>query len=255
MRASEQPQHRQVGLPVTAVCRRVDQPGPAAGVPQDVAAPQVAVKAGGRLRGAGQLIDPLDDLMKHPALGRADGAPVDCRGQVGLDAVDGRRTPASCRRSGCASAPARSKPRTGRLPAVNRRPGAPAACIAARPRPSCSAACRPAAPASTKSVTSHRRLSALSPWHGNRFRLGQPDQRRRLRPNRIGVGRGPWPLQRRRPQGPPGRRPRPGPPRRRPEPPRVLPPPGPPRPCSSVEFTRQTAPFMARPPGVPPGRP
>lgn len=48
MRQPEQREHREVGLPVTAVGRRVDQPHPGRR-PQDVAGPQVAVQPGGRL--------------------------------------------------------------------------------------------------------------------------------------------------------------------------------------------------------------
>ncbi len=54
VRRAKQRQHRQVGLPVPAVCRRVDQPPPTAS-PQHVAGPAVAVDAARRLGRAGEL--------------------------------------------------------------------------------------------------------------------------------------------------------------------------------------------------------
>ena len=81
MRRAEQRQHGQVGLPVTAVGGRVDEPA-AARRPQHVAGPAVAVDAARRLPRAGQLADPPGDRFHQPDIGRPQRPGVGRAAQV-----------------------------------------------------------------------------------------------------------------------------------------------------------------------------
>ena len=69
--AAEQRQLRQVGLPVPAVRRRVDQPAAPVRTPEQVAGPQVAVDPSGRLVAAVP-VDVVDHLLDQPSLCRVD---------------------------------------------------------------------------------------------------------------------------------------------------------------------------------------
>ena len=62
VRQPEQRQHRQVGLAVAAVRRRVDHPDLAVVAPEHVAVPEVAVQPGRRLLGD-QVGQPADDAL------------------------------------------------------------------------------------------------------------------------------------------------------------------------------------------------
>ena len=86
--AAEQGQHREVGLPVPAVRRRVDQPGPVRR-PQHVARPEVAVQPRRRLGWAGQLREPIAHALDHGGLVGGQVAGVAGRRQVGRDPVRG----------------------------------------------------------------------------------------------------------------------------------------------------------------------
>ena len=90
-RAAEQRQLRQVGLPVPAVRRRVDQPGPPVGRPQHVARPQVAVECGRAARSPAYRSIGVDDLLDGRDVGRRRarrGRPT----SAGTAAAGGRRT-------------------------------------------------------------------------------------------------------------------------------------------------------------------
>ena len=64
-RTAEQAQHREIELAVTAVGGGIDQPGLLIAVGEDVAGPQVAVDAGGRLRWAGDVVDAIDEPVEQ----------------------------------------------------------------------------------------------------------------------------------------------------------------------------------------------
>src|SRR3954453_15982295 len=55
-RRAEQREHRQVGLPMPTMRRRVDEPTTSVGAPEEVATPQVAVNARRWFVGVGQLL-------------------------------------------------------------------------------------------------------------------------------------------------------------------------------------------------------
>ena len=88
VRRAEQGQHGQVGLPVTAVRGRVDEPAAAPG-PQHVAGPAVAVDAAGRLGRPGQRVDPRHDLLDQGDVAGAQRAVVGGAAQVGQEAALG----------------------------------------------------------------------------------------------------------------------------------------------------------------------
>jgi hypothetical protein len=88
VRRAEQGQQGQVGLPVTTVRSRVDEPATPPG-PQDVAGPAVAVDAAGRLVRPGQRADPGHDLFDQGDVAGAQGAVVGGAAQVGQDAAFG----------------------------------------------------------------------------------------------------------------------------------------------------------------------
>ena len=75
---AEERQHGQVSLPMPTMGRRIDQDTITL-TPQDIAAPQVSVEAGNRIRGTNeQRILRLEVITQHgevPRLSRADGAP------------------------------------------------------------------------------------------------------------------------------------------------------------------------------------
>ncbi len=79
--AAEECELREVGLPVSAVRRGVDQPGPVVGAPQDVARPEVTVNPGRRFVAA-EGGSPDEDLFDKLSLGRAERAIVDRHPQV-----------------------------------------------------------------------------------------------------------------------------------------------------------------------------
>lgn len=79
---AEQPQHREVRLPVPAVRGRVDEPDPSVGRPQHIAAPQVAVQPRGRLRRSRQLRQPLAQPLHDGRLTGPERALVDRPPQI-----------------------------------------------------------------------------------------------------------------------------------------------------------------------------
>jgi hypothetical protein len=79
--AAEQGQGRQVGLAVAAVGRRVHQPRVPVQPPQDVARPQVAVRAGRRLAYVVP-VDGLDDLFHGSDVGRCECTAIGRSAQV-----------------------------------------------------------------------------------------------------------------------------------------------------------------------------
>jgi hypothetical protein len=88
VRRAEQGQHGQVGLPVTAVRGRVDEPAAAPG-PQHVAGPAVAVDPAGRLGRPGQRVNPRHDLLDQGDVAGAQRAVVGGPAQVGQEAALG----------------------------------------------------------------------------------------------------------------------------------------------------------------------
>ena len=82
VRRAEQVQHGQVGLPVTALRGRVDQPAPAAR-PQHVAGPAVAMNPAGRLGRPGQAGQPVHHLLHQPGVRGGQRAGVGRPAEVG----------------------------------------------------------------------------------------------------------------------------------------------------------------------------
>jgi hypothetical protein len=76
MWAAEQLQHRQVGLGVSALCGRIDDPGASIRRPQDVARPQVSVDQRRRLWIAADLRQSLAETLDGPDVGGRHGAVV-----------------------------------------------------------------------------------------------------------------------------------------------------------------------------------
>ncbi len=85
---AEQGQHGQVRLAVAAVCRRIDEPAPAAG-PQHVPCPAVAVDAARRLGRAGQRVDTVHHRLYRPRVFRPQRARVDGGPEVGHQPAGG----------------------------------------------------------------------------------------------------------------------------------------------------------------------
>ncbi|GAV43893.1 hypothetical protein Saa2_06851 [Streptomyces acidiscabies] len=82
VRAPEEPQHRQVRLPVPSVRGGVDEPRPPVGAPQHVPVPEVAVEAGRRLGGTGDRREPRAGGLHHGRVVRGQRASVDGRPDV-----------------------------------------------------------------------------------------------------------------------------------------------------------------------------
>ena len=91
-RAAEERQLGQVGLPVAAVRRRVDQPGPAVGGPEHVARPQVAVHPGRRLRPLRRTRRCRRCSRSMSATSAASSAPRSAEHAAGRERAGARRT-------------------------------------------------------------------------------------------------------------------------------------------------------------------
>ena len=185
-RAAEERQRRQVGLPVPALRRRVDQPGPAVERPQHVARPEVAVGAGRRFarRVPVQGVDDLlDGLRRRPRTARRDrpifagtGSRRRSANQVPHGPADGvlssgsgpmkpgQSAPKVSDPERCSAASSRPKSRGGGRRRRARRPPTPSpACPAARPAPRGSAPRRPIAASSDPAASASKKPARRRP--------------------------------------------------------------------------------------------
>ena len=180
MRAAEQGEHREVGLPVPAVRRGVDQPR-SVGRPQHVARPQVAVQPGRWFGRPGERGQPLAHALDHGGL--VGGQVARRRGRSAGRAPPGaRRTRAPSRRPRrCASAPGRSTRPSVRRAARHRRRGRPLAWSAASRVPRSAAAAAEGRPGGTYPVTSPASVSDSTSGTRRPARHGQPPEPGRLR--------------------------------------------------------------------------
>jgi len=144
-RRPEQAQHREIDLAMAAVRRRVDEPGLPVLVRQDIAAPQVSVPARGWLGRSAEVIEAAGEpveLLQRPARQRAAIGGHPGKRLKPVRGVELRQSPSGA--LGRVSGPSS----TSRSPPND---GAPAACRAGSPRPSCSSVRAPDTPRSIHS--------------------------------------------------------------------------------------------------------
>ena len=153
---------------MAAVRGGVDQVRPPAGAGEHVAAPEVAVEAGGRLRRPGELRQPRDRVLDRAGAARRERAATRRPRAAAARAGARRRTRASPRPSRRGARPCRAAARRAAPRAARRRRRARRRRAAwASPRPSASS---PRAPSRPSSIHSSARKAGSAPGRTSRDR-------------------------------------------------------------------------------------